>query len=108
MMWTHEKPDGHSDVAPAAMEVRWLAAACLLARHTGESKQQILSAFRTGGVGSHAVASRVLNDFYLNGWIEVREGARGDGREKIFFLSARGQAALRAALIEETSRVTAR
>ncbi len=105
-MRTMELLDGHNDPAGLIMDVRWLAAGCILARHSGQAKQQILSAFRTGGVGSHAVASRVLNEFYLRGWIEVREGARGDGREKIFSLSSRGQVALRNALAEEALRLT--
>ena len=100
MMHTIESLDGHNDPAVVAMDVRWLAAACILARHSGEAKQQILSAFRTGGVGSDVVGKIVLNEFYRRGWVEVHEGARGDGREKIFSLSSRGQGALRNALTE--------
>ena len=45
-MRTMELLDGHNDPAGLIMDVRWLAAGCILARHSGQAKQQILSAFR--------------------------------------------------------------
>lgn len=88
------------------MELCWLAAACLLSRHSGQAKQQVMLAFRTNGLGSHAVAGRALREFRVRGWLDVREGARGDRRERVLFLSAKGRECLRRALEAETLLVT--
>jgi hypothetical protein len=99
--------DNQPAVAPAAeMELHWLAAACLLARHSGQAKQQVMLAFRTHGLGSHAVAGRTLSEFRVRGWLEVRDGARGDGRERVLYLSAKGRECLRRALEAETLLVS--
>ena len=93
--------------APAAeMELRWLGAACLLARHSGQAKQQVMLAFRTNGLGSHSVAERTLGEFRVRGWLEVRDGARGDGRERVLYLSAKGRECLRRSLEAETLLVS--
>ncbi len=93
--------------APTAeMELRWLAAACLLAHHSGQAKQQVMMAFRTNGLGSHAVAGRTLREFRVRGWLEVRDGARGDGRERVLYLSAKGRESLRRALAAESLLVS--
>ncbi|MEY4378039.1 MAG: hypothetical protein RJB26_2589 [Pseudomonadota bacterium] len=88
------------------MELRWIAAACLLARHSGQAKQQVMLAFRTNGLGSHAVAGRTLGEFRVRGWLEVRDGARGDGRERVLYLSEKGRECLRRALEAETLQVS--
>jgi hypothetical protein len=90
----------------AGMELRWLAAACLLSHHSGQAKQQVMLAFRTHGLGSHAVAGRTLREFRVRGWLEVRDGARGDGRERVLDLSAKGRESLRRALEAETLLVS--
>jgi len=90
----------------ADMELRWLAAACLLSRHSGQAKQQVMLAFRTNGLGSHAVAGRTLREFRVRGWLEVRDGARGDGRERVLYLSAKGRESLRRALEAEALLVS--
>jgi len=92
--------------AVAEMDLRWLAAACLLARHSGQAKQQVMLAFRTNGLGSHAVAGRTMREFRVRGWLEVRDGARGDGRERVLYLSAKGRECLRRALEAETLLVS--
>ena len=93
--------------APAAeMDLCWLAAACLLARHSGQPKQQVMMAFRINGLGSHAVAGRTLREFRVRGWLEVRDGARGDGRERVLYLSAKGRESLRRALEAESLLVS--
>jgi DNA-binding PadR family transcriptional regulator len=94
------------EVPTAEMELRWLAAACLLARHSGQPKQQVMLAFRTNGLGSHAVSGRTLREFRVRGWLEVRDGARGDGRERVLYLSAKGRESLRRALEAETMLVS--
>lgn len=88
------------------MDLCWLTAACLLARHSGQAKQQVMMAFRTNGLGSHAVAGRTLREFRVRGWLEVRDGARGDGRERVLYLSAKGRESLRRALEAETLLVS--
>jgi len=94
------------EVPTAEMELRWLAAVCLLARHSGQPKQQVMLAFRTNGLGSHAVSGRMLREFRVRGWLEVRDGARGDGRERVLYLSAKGRESLQRALEAETMLVS--
>jgi DNA-binding PadR family transcriptional regulator len=99
--------DYQSAITPVAeMDLRWLAAACLLARHSGQAKQQVMLAFRTNGLGSHAVAGRTLREFRVRGWLEVRDGARGDRRERVLYLSEKGRECLRRALEAETLLVS--
>ncbi len=93
------------DTRPPLIELQWLGAACLLARVSGQAKQQVMLAFRTNGLGSHAVAARTLEEFRLRGWLEVRDGARGDGRERVLYLSDKGRDMLRQCLEEESRRL---
>ncbi|MFM7067141.1 MAG: hypothetical protein ACKO0U_09995 [Gammaproteobacteria bacterium] len=89
------------EATPPLIELQWLGAVCLLARVSGQAKQQVMLAFRTHGLGSHAVAARTLEEFRVRGWLEVRDGARGDGRERVLYLSPRGKELLRRCLEEE-------
>lgn len=93
------------EVAIGFIDLQWLGPACLLARVSGQAKQQVMLAFRTNGLGSHAVAARTLEEFRVRGWIEVRDGARGDGRERVIFLSDKGRELLRQCLEEEVQRL---
>ena len=93
------------ETAAAVIELQWLGAACLLSRVSGQAKQQVLLAFRAHGLGSHAVAARTLEEFRVRGWLEVRDGARGDGRERVVYLSEKGRELLRQCLEEEARRL---
>ena len=93
------------EMAAAAIELQWLGAACLLSRVSGQAKQQVMLALRAHGFGSHAVAARLLEEFRLRGWIEIRDGARGDGRERVVYLSEKGRGLLRQCLEEEARRL---
>lgn len=93
------------EMAAAVIDLQWLGAACLLSRVSGQAKQQVMLAFRTNGLGSHAVAARTLEEFRVRGWIEVRDGARGDGRERVIYLSEKGRDLLRQCLEEEARRL---
>ena len=50
-------------------------------------------------------AARLLEEFRLRGWIEIRDGARGDGRERVVYLSEKGRGLLRQCLEEEARRL---
>lgn len=95
-----------AEAAATLIELHWLGAVCLMARVSGQAKQQVLLAFRANGLGSHAVAARTLEEFRVRGWVEFRDGARGDGRERVVYLSEKGREVLRQCLAEEAKRLS--